>query len=136
MNPGDNTDQKIYANAVARLKARGEGFRPDTRHPRLVVWFVREGVVHVVRQLTVNADWLNPVQHGVPRSFEHEVIGYSRRGEGKRGKGKGSATLRGRRVEGQSLLWISGRGHQRLRQVVHADAEQSHGTRAGIGAGQ
>ena len=71
MNRRDNTYQEVEADAVAGLQARADGLTADAGHPDLTVGLVFERVVHVVRQLAVDADWLQAVQHGVAGSFEH-----------------------------------------------------------------
>ena len=71
MHRRDDTDEKVQADAVASLESYADGFAADPRDTGLTVGLVGERVVHVVRQLTVNADWLQAVQHGFPGSFEH-----------------------------------------------------------------
>ena len=66
MDGRDNSDQKVQADPVASLEPHADGFAADAGDTDLAVGLVGEGVVHVVRQLTVNADRLQAVQHGVP----------------------------------------------------------------------
>ena len=68
----DHADEKIEADLVAHLQPGRERFGPDSRDARLAIRFVGERVVHVVRQLTVNADWLHPVQHALSGSLQHK----------------------------------------------------------------
>lgn len=72
MNGGHDADEEVEPNAIAGLQAYGDGFTPDAGNADLAVGLVDEGVVHVVRQLAVNADRLQAVQHGVAGSFEHK----------------------------------------------------------------
>lgn len=65
MNGGDDTDQEVEPYSIASLESHADRFPADTGHPHLAVGLVGKGVVHVVRQLTVNADWLQAVQHSV-----------------------------------------------------------------------
>src|SRR5688572_24105063 len=73
MNRRHDTDEKIQADAVASLESDADGFAADPRDTGLAVGLVGERVVDVVRQLTVNADWLQAVQHGFPGTFEHKT---------------------------------------------------------------
>ena len=92
MNCGDHADEEVEADAIARLQSGREHFGADARNPQLAAGFVRECVMHVVRELAVNADWLHSMEHGVARSLEHEGYGlqvtglggvtYSRNGSG------------------------------------------------------
>jgi hypothetical protein len=61
----DHTHEKVELDAISLLESRGQHFRADARNPHLAVWLVGEGVVHVVRELTVNADRLQSMQHRV-----------------------------------------------------------------------
>ena len=74
MNRCHHADQKIEANLVANLEPRLERLRTDSRDSRLAVGFVRERVVHVVRQLAMNADRLHSLQHTFSRSFQHGTL--------------------------------------------------------------
>jgi hypothetical protein len=65
MDRCDNADEKIEPHSIARLQSNADGLAAHTSYACLAVGFVREGVVHVVRQLAVNADRLQTVQHGV-----------------------------------------------------------------------
>jgi hypothetical protein len=71
MNGGNNADEKVQADAVAGLKAYANGLAADASDAHLAVGLVGKRVVHVVRQLAVDADRLQAVQHGVAGSFEH-----------------------------------------------------------------
>jgi hypothetical protein len=51
------------------LKAGREDFCPDAGNPHLAVGLVGEPVVHVVRQLAMNADWLNPMKNRLATAF-------------------------------------------------------------------
>ncbi len=66
-----NSYKEVEANAVAGLKTRADRLAADARDAHLAVGLVGERVVHVVRQLAVNADRLQTMQHGVSGSFEH-----------------------------------------------------------------
>ena len=69
MNRGDHADEEVEANTIAFLKAGREYFGPDARDPHLAVGLVGELVVHVVRQLAVNADWLHSMKHRLATAF-------------------------------------------------------------------
>jgi hypothetical protein len=69
MDGGDHPDKEVEANTIAFLKAGREYFCSDARDPHLAVRFVGELVVHVVRQLAVNADWLHSMKHRVATAF-------------------------------------------------------------------
>jgi hypothetical protein len=71
MNGGDDADQKVQPHLIAGLQPQADSFPANASDSYLTVGLVGEGVVDVVRQLTVNADWLQTVQHGVAGSFEH-----------------------------------------------------------------
>jgi hypothetical protein len=76
MNRRDNADEEIEADPIALLQPGREHFRPDARDPHLAVGLVGELVVHVVRQLAVNADGLHSMKHRVATALQHERIGY------------------------------------------------------------
>jgi hypothetical protein len=61
----DNADEEIEPHSIARLQSRANRLAAHASHTHLTVRLVGEGVVHVVRQLAVNADRLEAVQHGV-----------------------------------------------------------------------
>jgi len=65
VNGCHDSDKEVQPNTVACLETDANRFSPDTGDARLTVGLVGEGVVHVVRQLSVNADWLQSMQHGV-----------------------------------------------------------------------
>ena len=65
MNGRHDADQKVEPHPIAGLQSQPDGFPADASDSHLTVGLVGEGVVDVVRQLTVNADWLQAVQHGV-----------------------------------------------------------------------
>ena len=69
MDRGDHPYEKIEANLVAHLQPGRERLGPDARDARLTVRFVGERVVHVVRQLAMNADWLNPMKNRLTTAF-------------------------------------------------------------------
>lgn len=60
----DDTDEEIEADAIAGLEPWRERFGADARDVRLVGIVVGD-IVHVVRQLSVDADWLHPLKHAV-----------------------------------------------------------------------
>ena len=62
MHAGHDADEEIEANPTAFLETLIDRFRPDARDSNLAVRFIRELVVHVVRQLAVDADWLQLVE--------------------------------------------------------------------------
>jgi len=66
MHGGDDTHEEVESHSLPRLQSHPDGFAADACNTNLAVGLVGEGVVHVVRQLTVDADWLQAVQHGVP----------------------------------------------------------------------
>jgi hypothetical protein len=69
MNRGDHADEEVETDAIAFLKAGREDFCPDAGNPHLAVGLVGEPVVHVVRQLAMNADWLNPMKNRLTTAF-------------------------------------------------------------------
>ena len=69
VDSSDNADEEIEADAIAFLQAGREYFCPDARNPHLAVGLVGEPVMHVVRQLAMDADWLNPMKHRVATAF-------------------------------------------------------------------
>jgi len=69
MNRGDHADEEVEANTIAFLKTGREYFCPDARDPHLAVGLVGELVVHVVRQLAVNADGLHPMKYRLTTAF-------------------------------------------------------------------
>ena len=71
MNGRDDADKKVQPHLIASLQSQPDGFPTDASDADLTVGFVSKGVVDVVRQLAVNADWLQTMQHGVAGSFEH-----------------------------------------------------------------
>src|SRR5688572_24918433 len=71
MHGGDDTHEEVEPHAIPRLQSHADGFAPDSSDSRLAVRLISEGVVHVVRQLAVNTDRLQTMQHGVAGSFEH-----------------------------------------------------------------
>ena len=74
MNRCHHADKKIEPNLVANLEAGLQCLRSDSRDSSLTVGFVRERVVDVVRQLTMNADRLHSVQHTFSRAFQHGTL--------------------------------------------------------------
>lgn len=66
----DAAEEKIQTHTIARLNAWRDSFRTDARDVRLV-GVVLERVVHVVRQLAVDADRLEPTDDGVAGTFQH-----------------------------------------------------------------
>src|SRR6185436_4033609 len=85
----DHADEEVEPNPLALLQALSKRFGPHPRNAHLPFRVVRELVVHVVRQLAVNADWLQLVQDSFARPFQHEVY-----------------RLQGRRLEGESRLRV------------------------------
>ena len=71
MHRRNDPDKEIEADTVAGLEPNADRFSTDAGDTHLAVGLVSEFVVDVVRQLTVNADRLQAVQHGVAGSFEH-----------------------------------------------------------------
>ena len=71
MNVCDNAHEKIESNAVAGLQTWSKGFWTYAGHTRLLVGFVCEPIVHVVRQLTVDTNRLQSFEYSVARSFQH-----------------------------------------------------------------
>ena len=65
VNGGDDTDEKVEANAIAGLQARCNRLAADARYARLVVWLIGERVMHVVGQLPVDAHRLKTMEDGV-----------------------------------------------------------------------
>jgi hypothetical protein len=61
----DHAHEEVEANAITGLQPDADRFATDASDTHLAVWLVGEGVVHVIRELTVNADWLQSVQDGV-----------------------------------------------------------------------
>jgi len=74
MDRCDDPHQEIEDDLVADLQPWRECLGPDPRDARLTVRFVGERVVHVVRQLTVNTDWLHPLQHALSGSLQHKSL--------------------------------------------------------------
>ena len=69
MNGRHDADEEVEADAIARLQPDADRFATDARHAHLAVGLVLERVVHVVRQLAVDADRLQAVQDGVAGSL-------------------------------------------------------------------
>ena len=65
MNRRNNADEEVEPYTIARLKSRGDRLRPHTGDARLAVGLVGEPVGHVVRELTVDADRLEPLDNRV-----------------------------------------------------------------------
>ena len=74
VHAGHDAHEEIKSYPTAFLETLIDRFRPDACDSNLAIRFIREFVMHVVRELAVNADWLHPVEHRVARSFEHEVM--------------------------------------------------------------
>jgi hypothetical protein len=74
VNGGDNPYKKVEADAVAGLQANADCLAANPSDARLAVGLVGKRIVHVVRQLAVDADRLEAMQYGVAGSFEH-VLG-------------------------------------------------------------
>src|SRR5262245_30187369 len=73
MNTRHHADEEVEAYAIASLDARANRFAADARDADLTVGLVSKRVVHVVGQLTMDADWLHAMQQGVSGSFEHLI---------------------------------------------------------------
>jgi len=65
VHAGHDTHEEIESNPTAFLETLIDRFRPDARDSNLAIRFVREFVMHVVRELAVNADRLQSMQHRV-----------------------------------------------------------------------
>ena len=74
VNGRHHPDEEIEADLVTDLKTRFERLRTDARHSRLAIGFIRKGVMHVVRQLTMDADRLHALQHTVSGSLQHRTL--------------------------------------------------------------
>lgn len=64
MHGRDNSNQEVESDAVALLESRSDRFGADACHAHVALGIVLELVVHVVRELAVNADRLQLVKHG------------------------------------------------------------------------
>jgi hypothetical protein len=71
MHAGHNAHEEIEAYPSAFLKTLIDCFRPDARDSNLAIRFISELVVHVVRELAVDADRLQLVEDSVAGTFEH-----------------------------------------------------------------
>ena len=71
MHAGHNAHEEIEAYPTAFLETLIDRFRPDPRDSNLAIRFIGEFVVHVVRQLAVDADRLQLVEDSVAGTFEH-----------------------------------------------------------------
>jgi hypothetical protein len=71
MHAGHNAHEEIEAYPTAFLETLIDRFRPDARNSNLAIRFIGEFVVHVVRQLAVDADRLQFVEDSVAGTFEH-----------------------------------------------------------------
>ena len=71
MHAGHNAHEEIEAYPTAFLETLIDRFRPDARNSNLAIRFIGEFVVHVVRQLAVDADRLQLVEDSVAGTFEH-----------------------------------------------------------------
>jgi hypothetical protein len=73
-------DEEVEANAVTGLKAHANRFSSHAGDTHLAVGLVGEPVVQVVRQLAVDADRLQAMEHGISGSLEHSfglwALGY------------------------------------------------------------
>jgi len=65
MHRCNDADEKIEPHSVSGLQSHADGLAAHTSHAHLAVGLVSERVMHVVRQLAVNTDRLQAVQHGV-----------------------------------------------------------------------
>ena len=65
MHSRDNADQEVESDAVALLESRSDRFGADAGDANVALGIVFELVMHVVRELAVNADRLQLVKHGV-----------------------------------------------------------------------
>ena len=80
MHGRDDANEEVETDAVTGLQPDADCFAADASDPYLTVGLVGEGVVHVVRELTVNADWLQslalrvgPDDYGAPLSTDHHA---------------------------------------------------------------
>ena len=71
MHAGHDADEKIQSNPATFLQPLINRLWSYACNADLSVRFVGEFVMHVVRQLAVDADRLELVQDSVARSFEH-----------------------------------------------------------------
>ena len=71
MDRGDDANEEIEADAIAFRETGGDCFPADAGDADLAVRFVGEPVVHVVRQLAVDADRLYAVHDRVAGPFQH-----------------------------------------------------------------
>ena len=79
LHVGDDAEDEIEDDAVARLEPLGHGLGPDAGDADLLRIVVRVDVVHVERNLAVDADRLHLAQHRLPGSVEHgDAFGYGR----------------------------------------------------------
>ena len=60
----DNADEEIEADAIALLQSRSDRLGADTRNAYVALGIIRKLIVHVIRELAVNADRLQLVKHG------------------------------------------------------------------------
>ena len=63
VHAGHDTHEEIESNSTAFLKTLIDRFRPDARDSNLAIRFIREFVMHVVRELAVDADRLKLVEN-------------------------------------------------------------------------
>lgn len=71
MDPGDDADKEVEADAVSDVQIAVERLRANARDAGLSIGLVGEDVVHVIGQLAMNAHRLHSLQHGVSRAFQH-----------------------------------------------------------------
>lgn len=65
MNGGDDADEEVEADAVTGLQAGGQRLGSHARNAHMAVGLVGKSIVHVVRELTVYAERLQPLQHRI-----------------------------------------------------------------------
>jgi hypothetical protein len=65
MHGRDDSNKEIEPDAIALLQSGSDGLGADARNPHMALRVVRKLIVHVVRELAVNADRLQLVKHGV-----------------------------------------------------------------------
>ena len=71
VHAGHDAHEEIESNPTAFLETLIDRFRPDARDSNLAIRFIREFVMHVVRELAVDADRLKLVEDSVAGTFEH-----------------------------------------------------------------
>ena len=65
VHAGHDAHEEIKSNPTAFLETLIDRFRPDARDSNLAIRFIGELVMHVVRQLAVDADRLKLVENSL-----------------------------------------------------------------------